>query len=231
VDARRNLRIDDCAGRAGTLNPLPCSGFLAKCVLDRDKHCGRGRLLRAMGNRIYPRSLHGYPISARCFPDCPWWFHRSGRWNSHRRCLNATNGITKSSNLFDHAIFVRRGCPALIFGWCNINRQLEAYQLVPHIQTRVIVNSNRVDPSEPVAIGAGIEQFTKLMEELRGGADRFGRTARLPLLAVEDLVTSEVRDDVGGDVQIRYATSAGFQIMTRVIRKISILKVASNKVM
>jgi hypothetical protein len=145
--------------------------------------------------------------------------------------LNATNGITKSSNLFDHAIFVRRGCPALIFGWCNINRQLEAYQLVPHIQTRVIVNSNRVDPSEPVAIGAGIEQFTKLMEELRGGADRFGRTARLPLLAVEDLVTSEVRDDVGGDVQIRYATSAGFQIMTRVIRKISILKVASNKVM
>jgi hypothetical protein len=98
--------------------------------------------------------------------------------------LNATNGITKSSNLFDHAIFVRRGCPALIFGWCNINRQLEAYQLVPHIQTRVIVNSNRVDPSEPVAIGAGIEQFTKLMEELRGGADRFGRTARLPLLAV-----------------------------------------------
>jgi hypothetical protein len=69
------------------------------------------------------------------------------------------------------------------------------------------------------------------MEELRGGADRFGRTARLPLLAVEDLVTSEVRDDVGGDVQIRYATSAGFQIMTRVIRKISILKVASNKVM
>jgi hypothetical protein len=103
---------------------------------------------------------------------------------------------------------------ALIFGWCNINHRLEAYKLVPTLQSQISVNSECMDVSKPVAIGSGANEFDECLKSLRAGAD--ASRPRLPLLAVERLVASETRDDVGGDIQLGRASSKGFQIMTRV---------------
>lgn len=104
----------------------------------------------------------------------------------------------------------------LIFGWCTINRQLQTYKLAASIEGRILVTMQRLDTLNPVAIGSGVEEFAKQLEMLRSGSDAFRRTARLPLLAVEQLVARNARDDVGGDVQIGYVTSAGLQILGRV---------------
>jgi hypothetical protein len=102
----------------------------------------------------------------------------------------------------------------IIVGWCNVNRTLEAYQLIPGLDTRVVVKSKRLDVSQPVAIGTGVKDFTDKLNSLR---DREGPSGKAvpPLLAVEALVAGDVREDVGGDIQLGYATSNGFQILSR----------------
>jgi hypothetical protein len=104
---------------------------------------------------------------------------------------------------------------AILFGWCCIEGELQAYQFAPKVEDRLNVKTQRLDLSEPVAIGVGTTAFTQRLESLRADGDPFGRSRRLPLLAVESLVLTEARDDVGGDVQIGYVTSHGLRIMAR----------------
>lgn len=105
---------------------------------------------------------------------------------------------------------------AFVFGWCNVTQRLETYQIVPSGKDQLVVELSLVDDSEPKAIGSGSEEFSAQLEKLRTEGDPFGRTARLPLLAVERLVQDEVRDDVGGDIQLGVVTHAGLKITSRV---------------
>jgi hypothetical protein len=105
---------------------------------------------------------------------------------------------------------------ALIFGWCQINARLEAYQLVPSIKTEIQVESRCVDLSAPMSIGSGAAEFRRQFQIfVDSGQDSVGRSKRLPLLAVENIVERHVREDVGGDVQLGYATSSGMRILSR----------------
>jgi hypothetical protein len=79
----------------------------------------------------------------------------------------------------------------------------------------LVVTSERLNISHPVAIGSGAKEFADKLKSLRDGGDPFGRKTRLPLLAVEALVATDIRKDVGGDIQLGYATSRGFQIFCR----------------
>jgi len=74
---------------------------------------------------------------------------------------------------------------AFIFGWCHVNQRLETYQLVPSLQERIEVRCQLVDTSSPVSIGSGATEFFAKLEELRTEGDEWGRTDRLPLIAVE----------------------------------------------
>jgi hypothetical protein len=104
----------------------------------------------------------------------------------------------------------------LLFGWCNIDHELQAYQLIPRVESNLLVAAKRVNVSEPIPIGSGARDFARCLQNLRASGDLHGRSARLPMLAVESLVSNQVREDVGGDIQIGFATSQGLRIMTRV---------------
>lgn len=104
---------------------------------------------------------------------------------------------------------------ALIFGWCDVHQELQVHKITPKINDQFAVCSEGLDVSKPIAIGTGAQTFGTRLDELYGDGDPHGRTARLPLLAVESLVASQDRDDVGGDIQIAYATRLGLQVMTR----------------
>ena len=118
--------------------------------------------------------------------------------------------IDWGQNAPNHACF-----SAFVFGWCGAENALQAFHILPKIKERLIVDTSRVDLREPVAIGSGARDFKLRLDTLRHDGDKFGRTSRLPLLAVESLIADGTRDDIGGDIQLGYANQAGLQIASR----------------
>lgn len=105
---------------------------------------------------------------------------------------------------------------AFVFGWCARCSLLQTYKLQPRTSDGLAVQVERIDTGTPAVIGSGAPAFREQLRLLQQGGDTFGRTARLPLLAVEQLVANEVQDDVGGDIQIGTVDRNGLRIATRV---------------
>ena len=106
---------------------------------------------------------------------------------------------------------------ALIFGWCPNLQKFQVFLLDPKVDARVSVDCRLAPHTEPIAIGSGVKEFMTCLEKLRVCGDAFGRKARFPLIAVEELVASKAKEDIGGDVQLGYVgPGGGFKIMSRV---------------
>jgi hypothetical protein len=106
---------------------------------------------------------------------------------------------------------------ALIFGPCQVRRELQLFALEAEVTDRIHVTAIRKDIDAPVIIGSGASDFRDRLEMLKRGGDPYKMTARFPLIAIESLTRDQTRDDVGGATQLGIATAAGFELYSRVI--------------
>jgi hypothetical protein len=104
---------------------------------------------------------------------------------------------------------------SLVFGRCPINGTFEVVHIAPTRESVFSVAAVRVDTSQPTAIGSGAEAFHNQLKTIQRDGDPFGRTARLPLLALEGLVSGQSQTDVGGAIQLARADFAGVELYTR----------------
>jgi hypothetical protein len=111
---------------------------------------------------------------------------------------------------------VAGGFEVFVFGWCPVKRELEAYLIAPsQISGTFRTNSNKIALTDAAAIGAGADEFRQRLAQFTQNGEPWGRTARLPLVAVESLVEDATRDDVGGSIQLALATRAGVRFFAR----------------
>lgn len=104
----------------------------------------------------------------------------------------------------------------ILFGFCHVNRQLTAYTLVPRSgSTPRILTCRWEDLTETIAIGSGKDKFNDELKYLRLEGDEFSRRGRLPMLAVEKMVSSHARVDVGGGLQLAWATPTAVELVAR----------------
>lgn len=104
---------------------------------------------------------------------------------------------------------------AIVFGWCPDQSQMQAFALVPKVDSALIVEIQQVDLSTPYAIGSGAQELLQRLKSTPPPTEPnsvFGE----PLRQLESLVSSKVRDDVGGSVQLAYATQTGVSLFSRV---------------
>ena len=82
-------------GGLGHTVPYLVPDFLGQCVLDRDRDRRHRRVLRIVGDRLYPRPLHGYAVPAGGVPDRARRRHRARGRYSDRGGL-AASAMTRS---------------------------------------------------------------------------------------------------------------------------------------
>jgi hypothetical protein len=103
---------------------------------------------------------------------------------------------------------------AIIFGWCGVQEAMEAYLLAPSIDPQLSVKISRIDLDRPFAIGSGAPEVQDQLNLLQPPANPT-MPVREPLRILEGLIGQERRHDVGGSVQLAYATSAGISFLGR----------------
>ena len=87
--ARRHLRADDHGRRARPHPALSGAGQLGQRVLDRHRHRRHRGVLRIVGDRLYPRAVHGHAVPAGGVPDRARRRYRARRRHSDRRRVAA----------------------------------------------------------------------------------------------------------------------------------------------
>jgi hypothetical protein len=105
---------------------------------------------------------------------------------------------------------------ALIFGACPASGILQVFQIFPKSGCIPRVVATKSDLSEPVVIGSGTKAFRHCLVDLKAKGDEFGRSARLPLLAVERMISGGAVTDVGGAIQLARTDQMGVVLYSRV---------------
>ena len=104
---------------------------------------------------------------------------------------------------------------ALIFGQCPVMQKLAAYTIVPTVGQVFDVRTELANLDRPIAFGSAVQEFKDELQLLSEHGDRHGRSTRLPLLAIENVISKQTRLDVGGDIQIAITDSEGTNFFQR----------------
>jgi hypothetical protein len=104
---------------------------------------------------------------------------------------------------------------ALIFGWCPKENGPRVFNIQPTVEGPFKVLATQADVSDPIAIGSGSKGFHDNLRTLRRDGEPYGRRSRLPLLAIESMITAKARPDVGGAIQLARASPAGTNLYSR----------------
>ncbi|WP_456815893.1 hypothetical protein [Bradyrhizobium sp. USDA 4508] len=107
-----------------------------------------------------------------------------------------------------------------VFGWCPHLKRFAVYELQPRqgpsqfdIEcTEHLPNGNQ----EVVCFGTGKPRLIELIEKIAREGDKHHRTARVPLLATEALLSENKIDDVGGSLSIGFSNTVEFQLFAHV---------------
>jgi hypothetical protein len=109
---------------------------------------------------------------------------------------------------------------AAVFGWCPILNCLAIYELKPQKTATSyemqITETLPKDNLSVVSFGTGATRLTQLIDNIRLQGDKFGRTARVPKLAVEALIREGAVSDVGGSLSIGAANRDDFRLYSHV---------------
>lgn len=104
---------------------------------------------------------------------------------------------------------------SLLFGRCPNKGTFEVVQIAPTDERVFPITAIRADTSQPIAIGSGASAFHVQLKALREGEEHFGRKTRLPLLAIESMVSEQSQNDVGGAIQLARTNFAGAELFSR----------------
>jgi hypothetical protein len=98
---------------------------------------------------------------------------------------------------------------AILFGPCPTTRSLNVFKITSGTVTR------EEETSHPVAIGSGIGEFISILASIRSDGEHSLRTANLPMVAIERMIETDARNDIGGALQLATATSDGVGLFAR----------------
>ena len=108
----------------------------------------------------------------------------------------------------------RLGLSVALCRWCPVQKRFQAASLVPAVTSlRFDLGSVCLEHLvDPVVLGSGGQDLLSEFHRLRIEGDKYGRTARLPKIALENLVKEMVREDVGGELLVGASSRGHFRL-------------------
>ncbi|MGY4412773.1 rubrerythrin [Bradyrhizobium sp. LB7.1] len=108
--ARHHLRRDDDARRPRPHPALSRPRQLAERILDRDGNRRRRRVLRIVGDRLYPLTLHGHAVPPGRVPDRARRRHRAGGGRIDRSGVGSSRSVAAYQSPSNSRCSIRPNC-------------------------------------------------------------------------------------------------------------------------
>jgi hypothetical protein len=109
---------------------------------------------------------------------------------------------------------------AAIFGWCLKSNSHRIFNVSPEKESqrpRMILHESSPSTEEDALVfGSGRTDLLNRIAALKEHGDEFRRTARLPKIAIENLVREQSNQAVGGSIQIGLARPGAFDLLQHV---------------
>lgn len=105
-----------------------------------------------------------------------------------------------------------------VFGYCPAQQKHAIYLMTPATGEQTLSLEEVFPESElsPVIFGSGANSIQAELADLRSSGDSFGRTARLPKIAIERVVRRQEPGEVGGSMSIGMADAQEFRLYQEV---------------
>jgi hypothetical protein len=107
-----------------------------------------------------------------------------------------------------------------VFGFDVVRNSYRAYAGSNKFDKKVISFFQEVGLEQPFSFGSGKQAFEDTLAQIANSGDPHGRRARLPKVALDEMIRKQTRQDVGGAMAIGITDRFGFRIVATVAPRV-----------